>query len=235
MKLLLVVEPSAEYRDYVIRSTLEDWGCNDVQEIDSLDTSAKPDLFGETPVALLKFEKDLKNFKKAQQQFQKWGGEDVEKKYPSGLIICTDAGRVSTKQIEKKVKDFGGILSLHPSGKEMSLNERLLSEINVSRAVKDCMLQYVGEDFESLIPLVKSISKISKQNQRKITEADILVRLSQDKGAVKPWAIHNSIKSGNVSEALEVTRRICQHQHPLVLVAILRNQYQGLYLSLIHI
>lgn len=231
-KLFLVVDNHAAYRDYQIDRILEDWGTErkDIRVMETFTTSCSADLFGVTPVSMITFLNNLDGLKTMIQQFVTMDKDSFNNSFPEGLIIVTDAKRVSTKKLETHVKTLGGTMSLMtPENESQKVSLRLANEMKLRKPVKDFLLSYVGDDYETLIPLVRSITKLEPRYQQKITEEDLLIRLPLPKGAIKPWEVRNHMTKGDVNGTIESARRVFHHSHYLVLLTMLRNQYQNMY------
>lgn len=232
MKLFLIIDKHEAYRDYKIDKTLEEWGTSrkNLKTIDTIKTTSGMDLFGDTPVSIITFYNNLDGLKKMIETITKMSKQELEESFPEGLIISTDAQRNSTKKLEKFVEEIGGTLSLMTPDKDSDkMSLRFVNELNLTKPVKELLLSYVGDDYETLIPLVKTLSKIPKNKHKNITEEDILVRLPQAKGKIKPWDVMNKMDRNDLSGAIESARRVFQHSYYLVLLTMMKNQYQGMY------
>ena len=105
--------------------------------------------------------------------------------YEDGLLIVSTCNPSSKamKEFPKVVESLGGLAFSERSEKVKAL----LSEVFLTREVKDEILSYVGEDSDSLLPIVNDVSKLPRRVQESMTWEDIRIRLPQSPGEVMPW------------------------------------------------
>lgn len=230
MKLALVVDKSEAYLNFQRERILASWKTTrqQGQEITSLGEGGGFTLFGEAPVSLMHLQEQAAMVKTLQEA-EALTPEEVARLGESGLLITCNLPRTQTKKFEATWKNLGAQVYLPPTGKEEGIAARLVGELGLTPAVKDFLLSYVGENYDTLLPLVDSLSALPKAKHRFITEEDIYIRLPQPPGAVAPWAIEKPLFAGNMSEVIDIFRRTHHHSSLLVILATLKNKLQLAY------
>lgn len=225
-QLALIIDKSAAYINFQTERVLDRWGVNksETRMVNSL-TPAGQSLFGGVPTSIVHLE-DAEAVKTLVTNAEV---DKLVTDFPSGLIVTTSVARNSTRKLENLFSDAGGELYIPPGKGDDPIAVKLLSELSVTKEVRETLLSYVGEDYDSLIPIVDSLSSIPRRHHGRITSEDIYVRFPQPKGAVAPWLIEKPLLAGNMSEAIDLFRRIHQHSHFLVVLTILKNKFQMAY------
>lgn len=227
--IVLIVEKSLAYVDYVKVKYLDKWGCpvGEVKNIEKLDEAGGQTLFGDsvpsiitvsTPAQVKSLVKDLETAVKK---------DELDSYSNSGLIIVANIARVSTKKLEKIVADSGGVVEVIE--KNENIAKKLLSSIKVSKEVKQFLTDYVGDNYETLIPVVKALQKSSVEVQRKVSVEAVYLRLPKQPGAVPPWEVENALMKNDFNEVVEVFRRVDRSSSFLVVLSMLKNKFMIAY------
>lgn len=230
MKICVILDKSEVYVNFQKNRVLRSWGVpsEDTRNILTLAEAGRSTLFGDAPTSILTLD-DVNAVKSFNETIANVDADSLSGKLDSGLIILTTVPRNSTKKIEAFVKELGGTVYAPPGKSEGSIAEKLVSELNVTRSVRDVLISYVGDDYEALIPIVNSLSEIPKQYHTRITEEDIYARFPQAPGAVAPWLIEKPLLAGDTEEVIDIFRRVHLHSHFLVVISILKNKMQLAY------
>lgn len=228
MKIALIIDKSEAYLKYKVSEILADWGNSNSEQVENINEPPVSGLFGDAEPSIMLI-KDTNKMKETVAVIEKNGNDWLEENYSNGLIITTIIARTSTKKIEKIVKDLGGLVDIPPTAKEGTLTERLVDELNLSNEVRSYLLSYIGDDYETLIPIVRGVKEIPKKLQSKITVEDMYYRLPTPPGAVPPWTIEEHILKGDVTNTIETFRRVHEHQHLLVAISLLKGKFQNYY------
>ena len=225
MKLALIIDKSAAFISFEKEKVLASWGTdsNAVEFVSSISRAGGASLFGDTPTIVVELA-DTDAVKRTVVELEDLDPESLS----SGAILVSSVARTSTKKLEAAVAKLGGhvILSSEGSKSKISPTQHLLAELHLNRAAKEFLVEYVGDDYESLIPLIKTISALSPENQMKVTEEALVMRMPQAKGSVKPWEIFNHIISGDTSKAIDHLRRTNDSSSFLVPLTIIKNNLQ---------
>lgn len=224
-KLILIIDKSEAYISYKIDEILQEWGETETQKISSIQHPPSSDLFGGNPLSQL----NMKTVKDTTDFLSKQEDDWLNNNYPNGLIMTTTAPRTTTRKLEKLLKQAGGVIIIPPTSKEGSLTERLLNEVNLNTEVKEYLKNYVGDDYDTLIPIIRGVKTIPSPQHKRITIEDMYSRLPTPPGAVPPWKIEEPLLQGDVTKTIDIFRRIHEHQHLLVAISILKNRFQNYY------
>lgn len=229
-KLAFIVDKSEAYVSFQRERVLNNWGVEkaDTQYINNLSSAGGMTLFGDAPTSLLRLESS-DEVKKLVEELASITPEDLEETFGAGLIVYTTVPRTSTKKLEETFKKLGALMYAPPSKGDLSLQQKLVSELNLTKPVKDMLLAQAGDDYEQLLPLVDSIARLPWETHRRITEEDIFARFTQEKGSVAPWLVEKPFFAGNVQEMIDILRRIDHHSSFLVPLTILRNKLELAY------
>lgn len=233
MKIALIIDKSQVYIDLQKELIMAEWELEtkDTKRMKSLLDAGAPTLFGESPAGIIHLEDIVQVKRFVEDMTAKIKKNTMESTAGKGLIVYTTVGRNSTRKLEKLFTDLDGkvIVSKVDSKSTMSAAARLIADMGFSKDVRDYMLNYVGQDYEALIPIVRSFSDLTKTEQRQITLAEIYIRLPQAPGSVPPWDIEKPLLEGQTTEMLKIFRRVHQSTDLLVVLFILKNKFQLSY------
>jgi hypothetical protein len=228
MKLALILDKSSAFRDFQRASILKQWQSDtDVQRVNSLDEVGQETIFGNPPTAVMELD-DISTIKKLVKDLESSSKNELNHKLRYGLVLVSGANRNSTKKLEQIVNHLGGrvILAKESSKDKSSVTTKLLSNLSLGRSEKRFLEDYVAEDYDSLLSLLRSLETLTPKQQSMITVADLMIRLPQPPGSIPPWEIEKPLMQGDVPETISVYRRIILHSHPLVVLSVLRNKIQ---------
>lgn len=228
MKLALILDKSSAFRDFQRASILKQWQSDtDVQRVNSLDEVGQETIFGNPPTAVMELD-DISTVKKLVKDLESYSKNELNHKLRYGLVLVSGANRNSTKKLEQIVNHLGGrvILAKESSKDKSSVTTKLLSNLSLGRSEKRFLEDYVADDYDSLLSLLRSLETLTPKQQSMITVADLMIRLPQPPGSIPPWEIEKPLMQGDVPETISVYRRIILHSHPLVVLSVLRNKIQ---------
>ena len=228
MKLALIFDKSSAFRDFQRASILKQWQSDtDVQRVNSLDEVGQETIFGNPPTAVMELD-DISTVKKLVKDLESSSKNELNHKLRYGLVLVSGANRNSTKKLEQIVNHLGGhvILAKESSKDKSSVTAKLLSTLSLGRSEKRFLEDYVADDYDSLLSLLRSLETLTPKQQSMITVADLMIRLPQPPGSIPPWEIEKPLMQGDVPETISVYRRIILHSHPLVVLSVLRNKIQ---------
>lgn len=224
-KLILIIEKSKIYSDYLKNLYLEEFNVpvGEVKEITELNKAGGVTLFGEAPPSVLTASNppEVKKLVKDVENAVKSGEFEVYRE--NGLIIIANVNRVSTRKLEKLIGEEGGVIDFVPRGE--SITDRLLKSVSISHEVRQFLRDYVGENFENLIPLVKMLRTLSVKDQREYTVESAFLRLPKPPGAVPPWEVENALLRNDANKVIETLHRIDRNSSYLVILAMLKNKF----------
>lgn len=228
MRLVLIADESVAYTGFERDNVLKEWGVDraDTRVITKLDDAGIASLFGDAPTSILTLE-TKEDVKSTAERLKAATDSDVARYSNPGIIMLTNVSRVSTKTLEKLVDSLGGeVILSKESGSKESPTRKLVDDLSVSREAKVFLIDYAGDDYSSILGLVKTIGALSPKQQQAVSIDDLLVRMPSAPGAIPPWEIEPALLSGNVTKAVELYRRVSQTSNLLVVLAILKNKFK---------
>lgn len=225
--LALILDSSESYINFQKQELLKKWNLksSDVVTIERLAEAGGVTLFGDSPCSLI----SPKDSEDARQLVSDLNEQGVP---VGGLIIVTDLPGNTTKKLRDTVTGLGGeIFALTPEAKKdkSKVSSSLLKDLNLNSQVKDFLIGYIGDDYESLLGLVRTLGDLTPEQQFRVTEEDVFIRLPQPPGAVPPWKIEQPLLRGNLTEVVDIYRRSAESSSPLVILAILNNKFRLSY------
>ena len=233
IKLATFINDNQIYLDKKIKETYENWGYS-LDNMKRLDEWVKgsasiTSLFGTKTFVLLdlmdsnkltKFKNLIANDKKRQMFENNWFGD--------GVIIITKDNRGTW--LQKFTEEFNGYFE-KKIDKNKAKND-LLKELKLPKHLEDIVSSFVGEDYQDLILIKKSLNNIDTKN---LTEAELYTYLPFKKGSVPPWDCLNAIMNLNDKNAILEYRRTTENTYPLVILSLIKTKLRNLlvYKSLI--
>lgn len=231
MNLALILEKSDSYISFQKNEILSSWGVpqTEIKNISKYTEAGGATLFGDTLAHILVVN-ETEELKQALKEME--ADNSFESTIGLGLIVVSDLPGNSTKKIQEFVKSRGGeVFGLTPAEKKDKSKAALalLSEISLSRDVQNFLIDYVGDDYESLISLVRTVSDLPAKTQQRLTVADMEIRLPQSKGGTAPWNVERALMDNDMTKAVETFRRSSKSSHPLVTLVVLNNKFRLAY------
>jgi DNA polymerase III delta subunit len=209
VKLALILDKTESFLNFQKERIMEQWNIDstDTKVVEKFSQVGGSTLFGTTPCAILHI----------------GSVEEIKQ-----LIITSTVSRQSTKKLEKIAEQYGTLIATKTS-EASSMAEKLVSELHLTSAVREFLLNYVGNDYNDVLPLVRTLETLTPKQQSSVTEADLYARLPKPEGALPPWDIERPLLNGSMDEIIRKYRRIVNHTHPLVIITLLRNKFQLAY------
>lgn len=226
----IIYDKSPAYLGFRLDLILSEWGVNkrDTLQVKSLGEAGVNTLFGDTPVAIVKVDSG-EAAKAAVRGMSRLKPKELLERFESGLIITSSADRRSCSALESMIKSMGGDVVLPPGKKDEPLSIRMVKELGLKPAVRDFLLSYVGQDYEAVLPLLRSLSELSVKQRKIVTEEDIYNRMPQAPGSVPPWEVDTHIFAGNVSKAVDIAHRVNRNASYLVWMSIVKKKVSNAY------
>ena len=232
-KLALVIDKSVAFLSFQKERILESWAADPTatKKVERVSQAGGGTLFGGGVTSLVEFT-EADQLRQAVEELEAAEANgSLSQRIGEGLLITATVPRTSTKKAEALIDRLGGTVITTAADKKdkTTVAERLLRELNLSREARGFLLSYVGDDYEAVLPLVKTLSQLTPEQQARVTEEDLYVRMPQPPGAVAPWEIEKPLMAGDLTTTVDVFRRVSQHSHFLVVLKILNNKFQASY------
>lgn len=231
VRLALIVDKSHAYINFQKDSVRQSWDMNDVdiRHVTHVEQAGGTTLFGNSPQAHV-WLKDGDAVNDANQALQWHDGDSFQQKFPSGVVLMSDVSQSKTKTLTKTVEKLGGVVYATPSSDKMKLPERLVRSTHVNADARDFLVDYVGEEYDTLIPLIRSIMTLDSRQQHRLTVEQLSNRLPQPPGSVPPWEIEKPLFAGDTAKALDILHRVSKNSSRyLIVLKILRNKVNLLF------
>lgn len=166
---------------------------------------ARPNLFG-TPVGTVLTITDKESAERVLQPIvhnveltkqNKPKTTDDEKRLIMNLRTITNNGLffiIKAMPNSKAVKTLISIVDKYgegfddPSKDRMGEAGRILQNCSLRKDVQDQLLEYLGESYDILLPVVKNISALDESEQKSMTIDEVMLRVPNPPGKVLPWS-----------------------------------------------
>jgi DNA polymerase III delta subunit len=235
LRLVLLLDKSEPWLNYTRKQVLSSWEVDsddDVTVAENLSVVGTPDLFGETPVCTMSLTEveQVKSLASDLETLVKDGS--LADRMSAGLVIMCSVNRNSTKKLESLVSRNGGrVITTKETSKDRSPAAlRMLKSLSIPSDVKSFLVDYAGDDYSLVIPLIEELASVSPRQQRLVTLDKIELRLAKSAGSLTPWQIEKPLlKDNDPDETIKVFRRIVKHSHPLLVLRVLKNKMHLAY------
>ena len=235
LRLVLLLDKSEPWLNYTRKQVLSSWGVDsddDVTVAENMSVVGAPDLFGDIPVCtmLLTEVEQVKSLVNDLNAVVKDGS--LADRMSAGLVIMCSVNRNSTKKLESLVSRNGGrVVTTKETSKDRSPAAlRMLKSLSIPSDVKSFLVDYAGDDYSLIIPLIEELGSVSPRQQRLVTLDKIELRLAKSAGSLTPWQIEKPLlKDNDPDETIKVFRRIIKHSHPLLVLRVLKNKMHLAY------
>lgn len=231
-KIAVILDESKIFLDKKTGEIIEKWGldkksCRTLKEW-TKDSGRMISMFDEPFVRLdLCEDVDLKNFVQLITNREKNNFFNEKDWYGKALIITVDKQK-GTKKIVDLVNEFNGIVIQKKTTEEHK--KELINELKLSNDLKEIVSDYIGENYEEIYSVIDSINSIKDKNT--ITIDNIYTFLPSKPGSVPPWNYVNALYGRDVGLAHRELDRVLQNTHPLIILKLLKNSINNLYLYL---
>lgn len=230
LKLALVIDKSEAFLSFQKERILTAWGAEPsaTKKIERFTQAGGAMLFGGGVTSILEID-EAEGLKQLVSDLEAAeGAGTLANKLSEGVLILSTVPRTSTKKAEALVAKLGGeVVTTAVDKKErITVAEKLVQGLNLNRDARTFLLAYVGDDYEAVIPLTKTLSTLTPEQQFRVSEEDLFLRLPQAPGAVPPWEIEKPLFAGDFDKTIDVFRRVSQHSHYLVVLKVLNNKFQ---------
>lgn len=229
MRLGIIVDSSKVVAEYKAEKVLSTWELemSEMKKATSFSERATPSLFT-TDVSTLLTLDSAASVKSMNEILKKYIKEKkkLDFIYSGFLILAIGVNRTSTKALEKSITELGGTVDAISKKDEGSTSvQRLLNDVNLNRQTEEFVKDHVGESVDKLITVLRIVEDIPKDKQQYITIESLAMRMSGGHGQIEPWGVERAILNGNVTKAVQETRRVLEHSAPHLLVAILKRNF----------
>ena len=123
--------------------------------------------------------------------------EKLRKIVSDGMfIVITAPGNVSAVG---KIRDYVNKLGMGFSDPKKDSNgeiNAILDSCSLTPSVMGELRSYVGDNYEILLPVIRSVSQDSISEQKAMTFEDVLMRIPNPPGEIQPWSVREDKRAG---------------------------------------
>lgn len=231
--LALIIDKSHAYINFQKDSVRHLWGHDSddsgIRHVTRLDQAGGTTLFGDSPQAHL-WLNDGDAVNDLNQALQWYDSESFQRAFPSGVVVMSDVSQAKTKTLSKTVEKLDGVVYATPSSEKMKLPEKLVRATYVNADAREFLIDYVGEEYDTLIPLIRSIMELTPEQQRRLNVDQLSNRLPQPPGSLPPWEIEKPLFATDAAQAIDVLHRVSKNSSRyLIVLKMLRHKINLLF------
>ena len=228
MRLHLIVNSSRSFLSYLRDEKLREWDLTgqDLRSVDSVAQANMVNMFGASGPAKIELQ-DKGSLDRLLRELQNIELEDAPKKLRQAVVISTTIPINSTKALQARVKELGGTVDSRNKAEQTSMGSDLFSGLKIKPEVKSFLLDWAGQEPESLIGIVRFLRGLSAEKQSRVTLDTVLMQLSKDSGELSPFGLEEPILKGRVAEAISVSRRAPMAPAAALLFSKLQTLYKA--------
>lgn len=222
MNLHLIVNSSKSYLYYLREEKFREWGLGgqELRFAGSIAQANMVNMFGANKPSKI----ELQDKAAVDKLFKELETIDATK-ITQPIVISTAVPIPSTKKLQAKIIELGGTVDARNKTEQKTMGAEMLRGLKLQSAVKDFLVDWAGEEPESLIGVVRFLRGLAPEKQSKVSVDIVLMQLSKDKGELSLFDLEGPILRGKTIEAIATSRRV-----PLAPAAFtLYNKLQTLY------
>lgn len=230
MNIGLIIDESSAFVAFERDKLFESWGADkgQIQLAHTLADVGQSTLFGDTPFSVIQLE-DKNVVKAFVDELKKADMGNFQRLATPGLIITTNVARTATRTLEKLIKDAGGVVVLAKEHKNENPAVSIVDSMSLKADVAKFLKEFAGTDYEIVLGVANTLSKLPPAKQRLVTIDDLIVRLPTPAGSVPPWEAGDAALVGNASEAVSKFRRFVETSSLLVPLALMKTKVTKIY------
>lgn len=124
------------------------------------------------------------------------------------VVISTAIPIPSTKKLQAKIIELGGTVDARNKTEQKTMGTEMLKGLKLQKDVKDLLVDWAGEEPESLIGVIRFLRSLSAEKQSRVSVDIVLMQLAQDKGDLSLFDLEGPILKGRTVEAISISRRV---------------------------
>lgn len=218
-------------------ATLADWGYDlrHIKQGGRISERAQPGLFDDDMATLIRLSDPNKDInKKRLSDALDAVEEDPDYIIGNGLVIIYSLPEnlKETKRAISLIKNLGGVYSSPKKNKTSEISE-ILSKVSLNPQVREDLIEFVGDSYDTLLPLVKEISNFTVEQQRRLRWEDLYPRIPQKPGQLPLFgrgSLEELILARDKAKALDKLDRLLEGGTPeIMIVVVLRKKFSNMY------
>lgn len=228
MRLHLIVNSSRSYLSYLRDEKLREWGLTgqDLRSVESVAQANMVNMFGASGPAKIELQ-DKAALDKLLRELEAIDDSVAEKKLKQAVVISTTIPINSTKRLQARISELGGTVDARSKTEQSSMGTDLFSGLKIKADVKSFLLDWAGQEPESLIGIIRFLRSLSTEKQARVTLDTVLMQLAKDSGELSPFGLEDPILKGRTAEAIAVARRAPMAPAASLLFSKLQTLYKA--------
>lgn len=226
LRVHLIVNSSKSYLSYLREEKFREWGLNGVEtrSVDSIAQANMVNMFGSSGPARIELA-DKAAVDRLLKELEGIADDAAERKLKQAVVISTAVPIVSTKKLQTRISELGGSVDARNKADQKSMGTELFAGLKLRSDVKDFLLDWAGQEPESLIGIIRFLRGLSADKQPRVSVETVLMQLAKESGELSPFELEGPILKGRTAEAIAIARRV-----PLAPAAsLLFSKLQTLY------
>lgn len=222
---------------------MDEWGYpfQNRVETDSIHGRARNGLLGPERVTLLTIEGRDDRAKKALQETLDLLEQSPDDTIGNGLVILLQLPETLKlmKTLIATVKKLGGEYMVPKKNRDGEVHD-IITQIHLNPSVQEALLEYVGESYDNLLPLVNSLKTMTIPEQRQLTLEDVMIRMPHSPGEIPLFGsgygrnrvngITDYIMDGSRALAMsKLERLLASGTPPLLILAAIKSKIIPMY------
>lgn len=108
------------------------------------------------------------------------------------VLLSADGTSSAVRRLSKIFKLTGMTYDQPDKDATGTVNE-IINRTHLAPSVKTALVDYVGEQYDNLLPIVKNIVQLPPSEQAEMTWEDVMIRIGTRPGSVLPWGGNGSM------------------------------------------
>jgi len=228
LRLHLIVNSSRSYLSYLRDEKFREWELSKVEprSVESLSQANMVNMFGASGPAKIELG-DKAAVDRLLRELDAIEPGAVERKLKQPVVISTTVPIPSTKKLQTRIIELGGTVDSRNKTEQKSMGGELFQGLKLRSDVKDFLLDWAGQEPESLIGVIRFLRGLSAEKQARVSIETVLMQLSQEGGELSPFEIEGPILKGNTAEAISIARRVAMAPAASMLFTKLQTLYKA--------
>lgn len=226
LRLHLIVNSSRSYLSYLREEKFKEWGLGALEPrlTESLAQANMVNMFGNSGPAKIELA-DKAAVDKLLRELDALDESAIERKLKQAVVISTLVPIPSTKKLQTRILEIGGTVDARNKAEQKGMGTELFSGLKIKPDVKDFLLDWAGQETESLIGIIRFLRSLPAEKQGKVSIELVLMQLAKESGELSPFSLEEPVLKGRTAEAVSVARRVALAPA----ATMLHNKLQTLY------
>lgn len=186
-RLAVINYEKESYGEQRASDMLDEWGFPFRNRVvtSSIHGRARNGLLGPERATLLSIEGKDDSAKKALRETVDMLGSAPDETIGNGLVIMLQLPESLKvmKELISMVKKLHGEYIVPKKNKQGEVQD-IITQVHLNPAVRDALLEYVGQSYDNLLPFVNALKAMPESEQRAMTLEDVMIRMPHKPGEI---------------------------------------------------